>query len=261
MNYLNHFGLLEVPYDKKSSDAFYFQSKSAKEAAARLSIIEQHGGNFHLYGGYGTGKTSLLNHLYRNSLSDNETVYIDFVTLKSYGILYQIAQGLSIDPAFRKIKLYGQIMEKLRCAKKRPAIIIDDACKLSDDSLEDIRLLTSCDFDQQAPFSLILSSGPALTSVLSQHPALKQRISLFYHLLPFDKTETKEYLYKRFVAAGGKTYPFNEEAQSAIFDFSGGIARLINKMASLTLITAAARQTNFIDAQICRCVINELNQY
>lgn len=254
MSYLNFFGLKANPFDKNSDGDFLYTSKSITRANARLDIILQTGGILHLYGEYGCGKTALLHNLSKNLPAKTPSVYLDYVKVGAYGLLFFLAKELMIYPSYSKVKLVCQIKEHLVALTEKPVIIIDEAQELAIDTLSDIRMLASQDFDSHMPFVLILSSHPSFIPKLNQSIALKQRINLFCHLMPFTKEETGLYLQKRMHAAGCKHFPFQQDALDIIFSYSNGIARKINQIASICLITAASMGCAIIDHKISDAV-------
>lgn len=159
MSYLTYFGLVAAPYDKNSSGNYNFISKSANECLARLNMLECCGGIFHLYGQYGTGKSSILNLWAKNQHNTRDICYINFVTMRPAALLYQIAKEFGLTLPTSKIKLYNQLRNFFSSVTKKPIIIIDDACKMTTETIFDLRLLTADSFDEQACFLLILSSG------------------------------------------------------------------------------------------------------
>jgi hypothetical protein len=135
----------------------------------------------------------------------------------------------------------------------RKDTVIDEAHKLPDPSLEDIRLLTITDFDRKTPFVLLLAGQPALDDRLADptHYALDQRITTVARLNPLSDDETRQYILTRLNAAGaGKKQPvFEDTAMDAIFEASGGVPRRINTLATSALIVAAARKQRLVCAQ------------
>jgi type II secretory pathway predicted ATPase ExeA len=131
-------------------------------------------------------------------------------------------------------------------------LVLDEAHKLPDDTLEDIRLLTIGDFDRQSPFLLLLAGRVRLDERLAEptHHALDQRITTIARLEPLSHDETRQYIELRLAAAGAEGRPvFETGALDAIFDASDGVPRQINNAATGALIVAAARNRRVVSAQ------------
>lgn len=259
MDYTHFFHLKTDPFNKQSCGSFSFESKSYREAIQRMEHIVQNGGIFYLCAEYGIGKSSLLYRFSQNLAPKIKYVYLDYVKVGAYGILYQIAKGLFLIPGCSKIKVACALKDYFIKTQDKPVIIIDEAQDLNNDTLEDIRMLTSQYFDTDVPFTLIFSGHPSFSNVLNNHQALKQRINFSYQLLPFSASETASYLNQRMTAAGCNNYPFDKEAEHTIFEYSKGIARKINKLATLSLIIAAGAASAIIDRRICESAIMEMS--
>lgn len=260
MNYLHFFQFKTAPFDKKSDGGFSFQSKVFTQAKERLEIIRQSGGIFCLYGEYGTGKSALLYQWAASLPHQVSYVYLDYVKASSYGILFLINRGFCLPQSYSKVKLVCALKDYFKSAAEKPIIIIDEAHELANETLDDIRMLTSQDFDTDSSFVLIFSAHTSFFTKLSRHQALKQRINLSYELIPFSRQECSAYLKQRIKAAGCNHFPFTLPAEDKIFEYSAGIARKINKIATLSLMVAASSALNMIDERVCESVIIELSK-
>jgi type II secretory pathway predicted ATPase ExeA len=137
-------------------------------------------------------------------------------------------------------------------ADERPhLLVLDEAHKMPDDTLEDVRLLTIADFDRQSPFLLLLAGQLALDDRLADptHHALDQRVTTVARLAPLSPDETTEYLRVRLRAAGVDQPVFEPGAGDAIYDATSGVPRAINNVATAALIVAAARGRRVVTAQ------------
>ena len=74
-------------------------------------------------------------------------------------------------------------------------------------------------------------------------------------LSPLDRSQTEMYLRQHLSAAGTDRDIFSEKALDAIYAYSGGIARLINKAATHCLIYGAQSQKPIIDDHMVSLVI------
>src|SRR5690606_20827585 len=112
----------------------------------------------------------------------------------------------------------------------RVVLIIDEAQNLSNDALEQVRLLTNLETPTQKLLQIILLGQPELRDVLGQ-PELRQlaqRITARYHLTPLSADETEAYVRHRLNVAGCSRFPFTRLALRRLHQHSGGVPRLIN---------------------------------
>src|SRR5207237_6362727 len=83
-------------------------------------------------------------------------------------------------------------------------LIIDEAQDLSDELLEQVRLLSNLETDHQKLLQIVLMGQPELREKLAQPKLrqLRQRITVRYHLRPLDLNETASYINHRLELAG-----------------------------------------------------------
>jgi general secretion pathway protein A len=142
-------------------------------------------------------------------------------------------------------------------------LIVDEAHLLSEELLEEIRLLSNLETYDDKLLHIVLVGQPELDEKLDSKGLrqLKQRIALRTHLDPLNFEETKRYIEHRLdVASLGSSRDslFGAKAVAMVYRFSRGFPRLINTICENTLITAYARQTSTITPEIVRTVAREL---
>ena len=139
----------------------------------------------------------------------------------------------------------------------KPIVIVDEPHLLDRDMLEEVRFLLNVQMDSMSPMTLILSGQSELWDrlKLQSFAAIRQRIDMVCRLSPYDRAQTEIYLKKHLSAAGTEREIFSEAAIDAIYTYSGGIARLINKAATNCLIYGAQSQKSIIDDHMVKQVI------
>jgi len=130
-----------------------------------------------------------------------------------------------------------------------PVIIIDEAHLLSAGMLEEMRFLLNNSMDSQNIMALVVVGQNELRAKLSKETfePITQRIDFRFMLVPFDRAQTQDYICAHMRYAGESRDIFTPSAVDAIFDFSGGIARKINKACSMSLLYAAQNSMRTID--------------
>jgi general secretion pathway protein A len=132
---------------------------------------------------------------------------------------------------------------------------------LSDELLEQVRLLSNLETDHQKLMQIVLMGQPELREKLQQPKLrqLRQRITVRYHLRPLDLVETADYINHRLSQAGANGAPrFDEGAIKLIYKYSGGIPRLINAVCDKTLLAGFVMQTGLITRKLVDLAIEEL---
>ena len=119
------------------------------------------------------------------------------------------------------------------------ALFIDEAQDMSDDLLEQVRLLSNLETDEQKLLQIVLIGQPELRGRLNrkQLRQLRQRITVRYHLGPINRQETTNYIQHRLLIAGSNGRPtFSRPAYWSIHRYARGVPRLINAVCDKALL-------------------------
>jgi general secretion pathway protein A len=256
--YCKHFGLKELPFNMTPNPRFVYKNAVAEEVLSKLRYgIEAKKGFFVLTGEAGTGKTTLLRLLMRSFPDTVAYAYIFNPRLKFSALLRALLNDLGIpateaDKASMLEQLNGYLLEQ----HKRGHIvtcILDEAQGLSDEVLEELRLLGNLETDSEKLIQIILVGQPELERRLDQAKLrqLKQRISHRHVLNPLQAHEVGPYLAARLNQAGYKGGQlFNPTAVERISYYSRGIPRLINSICDNALIRACRIGTHEITVEL-----------
>ena len=130
---------------------------------------------------------------------------------------------------------------------------------LDGDALTDLRLLISSALDVGPPLKILLAGQDSLRGVLrrSRHADLLNRVSVRYQLKPLTCEQTLQYLDFQMTGAGGDAKVFDESVKTLIHDFTGGIPRQINSLATACLLQAVARNAARIDERLFQAAAGE----
>ncbi len=142
------------------------------------------------------------------------------------------------------------------------ALLIDEAQSLSDELLEELRMLTNIETHSEKLLTLILVGQPQLADRLNDERLgqLKQRVELRCTLTPFDLPETSAYIWTRIRTAGGDGVKlFSRDALAVIHERSRGIPRSISVICENALISAFADNQCSVTQRLVREVCDELD--
>jgi general secretion pathway protein A len=162
-------------------------------------------------------------------------------------------------PRRGKERLFQQILEKARQLEGTLVLILDEAHLMDGDALTDIRLLISSALDDAPPLKVVLAGQEPLRQTLRQslHADLLNRISVRFHLAPLSKEQTASYIDFQLLQAGGSEKLFDPAAKNLIHDYSGGIPRQINNLATACLLQAAAQNATRISEAMLQQTLSE----
>jgi general secretion pathway protein A len=141
-------------------------------------------------------------------------------------------------------------------------VIIDEAQNLSTEALEEVRMISNLETEQEKLVQLILLGQPELRDKirLPSMEQLRQRISVQYHLEPLSQEETSVYIQHRLrVASPTEPLRFKSRAMAEVYRHSGGVPRLINNLCDNALLTLYTRQQRVVTPRIVREAARDLN--
>jgi general secretion pathway protein A len=224
-----------------------------QEGLARLNHLVEHATLGLVTGPTGVGKSALLKRfLHELSRQRYETVYCHFTHLNATGLLRTIITQLGEHPRRGKERLFAQILEHASRTECTLLLIVDEAHLLDGEALTDLRLLVSSAIDSAPPLKILLVGQETLRATLkqAQHQALLNRIHVHCRLKPFSKEQTGRYLDIQMKQAGGPEDVFDTAVKGLIHEFTGGLPRAINHLATACLLQATARNLQRIDETV-----------
>ena len=247
---------------------FVYLSERHREALGHLLFGLAEGGGFvQITGEVGTGKTTICRTLLCQ-LPDNVDVALIFnPKLTVPELLQSICEELRVElpddmtstKAFVD-RLYRYLLDA-NAEGRRTVLIIDEAQNLSSEVLEQIRLLTNLETNDNKLLQIFLIGQPELRAVLGRNDLrqLAQRITARYHLEPLTRTETSQYIAHRLSVAGCLHKVFTDAALRKVFKLTGGIPRLVNSLCDRALLGAFATSCERVDARIIARANRELH--
>jgi general secretion pathway protein A len=268
--YEQFYGLNRSPFELSPDPHFFFPTASHNEALAILRYgVLRRKGFVVVTGEVGTGKTLLLRYL------------LDFMVRTDVSFALVCNPRLSVSDFFSYVltdlrlpmaghtkgemltSLNDHLLVRSSRRESATAIIVDEAHLLTWELMEEIRLLTNLETSQNKLVQMVLVGQPELDQRLDSPELrqLKQRISFRCQLKPLTFAELHGYIHRRLQQAGAiskaKTI-FSEESIAAIYEFSGGIPRIVNNICENSLVSGYGKQMTEISAEIVREVASDL---
>ena len=266
--YLDYYGLTEPPFDITPNPRFLFYSPKHREAFNHLLYgIRERKGFIQLTGEVGAGKTTICRSMLEQLGPNWETALILNPLLDAEGLVKSIAmefglniRGLELD----RLEILAMLNEFLLglVEKKRDAVlIIDEAQDLSDELLEQVRLLSNLETYERKLLQIVLMGQPELRERLND-PKLKnlrQRITVRYHLRSLQFGEIGRYIQHRLAVAGSKGPPyFTTPALWRIHRYSQGVPRVVNAVCDKCCLAGFVQQKETINFRMAGLAIAEL---
>src|ERR1700746_220797 len=253
--YKEFFGLRANPFNVNPDPRYLFLTRHTEEALACLTYgIQSRKGFVLLSGEVGTGKTTLINKLLEwLRLQQGATAFLFNSRMNVPQFLdYMMADfGIACDSRSKSqilLRLYNWLLDRYR-AGETAVLIVDEAQNLSDEVLEEIRMLTNLETFTEKLLQIVLVGQPELEQKLKQPQLrqLRQRLTLRAKTHALTLEETKAYVQQRLRIAGSNGQQiFEPEALEAIHRYSSGIPRVINLLCEHCLVSSFVDQQKVI---------------
>ncbi|HIJ87909.1 MAG TPA: AAA family ATPase [Desulfuromonadales bacterium] len=265
--YTKYFGFNEKPFTLTPNPRFIYLSKNHKEAFAHLLYgINNHYGFIELIGEVGTGKTTVLRTLLNQLQEDSyRTALIVNPCLTGVELLKSISQefGLTVHSEFVNDHLVAinNFLLAETSKGRTVVLVIDESQNLDPVVLEQIRLISNLETENDKLIQIVLAGQPELGALL-QRPELRQlnqRIAVRYRLKSMDMHETRAYIRHRMEVAGETGgVSFSRVATRLIYLSTRGIPRMINILCDRALLIAYGDEKRRISAGVVIRAITEL---
>lgn len=258
--FLHHFQFVSQPFAERVSAEALWQDDRMQQGLARLRYLAEEATVGLITGASGVGKSALLKRfLHELPRPRWQPVYLHLTHLPAAGLLKLLVGQLGEVPRRGKDRLFEQILHKARQAEGGLLVVFDEAHLLDAEALTDLRLLVSSALDDAPPLKLVLAGQEPLRQTLkrSLHADLLNRIPVRFHLNPLTKEQTTSYIDFQLKQAGGSEKLFDSTVKQTVHDYSGGVPRQINNLATACLLQAAAQKAPRVSEAILHQTLSE----
>jgi type II secretory pathway predicted ATPase ExeA len=267
--YLDFYGLRESAFELTPDPRFLYLTAAHREALANLKYgLSTSKPVTMLTGEAGTGKTTLI----RTALGSEacgrvRCMHITNPQLTRSEFIETLARGFSMSAAAATSKaalldeLERLLIERRNCGEVM-ALVVDEAQRMSDDLLEEVRLLANIETSTTKLLPLVLAGQPELADRLNESSLrqLKQRVALRCDLPALTLAETAAYIAFRIRTAGGEAARlFTREAVTLIHESSRGIPRVVSVICDNALLSGFALGRKPISSDVVSEVIRDFD--
>lgn len=264
--YKAFYSLKSKPFEITPDPMFLWLGGKYKEAlfTLRYGILENKGFLL-LTGDAGTGKTTLINALTESLdrtvlwavLSDPNLPRLDFYNAiaKGFGITKELTSKVQF------LIQFSNFLHKAEEEKKKVLLLIDNCHQLSQELLEELRLLSNIEKADAKLINIFFVGQREFLDMLAQQTnrAVRQRLALKVDLTSLTALETDSYIRHRLKIAGSEERLFSDKAMHSIFRYCQGNPRKINTICDQSLTIGALQQRRPIDHKNIEECVRSLN--
>ncbi|MFH1244918.1 MAG: AAA family ATPase [Candidatus Omnitrophota bacterium] len=264
--YKKFYNFTDKPFNLTPNSKFFYSSEKHKEALNCLLLaIADRNGFVVITGEIGSGKTTVCRALLNMLDERTRAVLILNTYLNRKELLIAILDDLKIEYKSKTktalLSALNRYLLEQAAAGTNVVLLIDEAQNLTPAVLEEVRMLSNLETEEDKLIQIVLMGQPELRKKLA-HPRLeqfRQRVVLHYHLGPLTYEETREYVKHRLIKAGNAGADiFSPQAVEKIYEYSRGIPRLINLACHNALISGVVYETRLISGEIAAETVKEL---
>lgn len=271
MGYFKVLGFEKEPFSTSPDPEFFYLSKEHETALTNILIeLRLKRGMSVILGDVGTGKTTLsrkliqelkqrddfMFHIILDPSFDNEFLFITSL-IRNFEIDTGNNPSLTILDLREALERF--LFQKGVSEAKTVTLIIDEAQKLNETSLEVLRILLNYETNEFKLLQLVLLGQLELYTKIMNIPNFFDRISFKYTLNPLDYNETKDMIAFRIRQAGYKANMqlFLDDAIREIYQYSRGYPRQITMLCHRALKFLVLKNKFVVDAAFIRELIDE----
>lgn len=272
MSYYKILGFDTEPFSTSPDPDFFYLTRAHESALTNVLIeLRLKRGLSVVLGDVGTGKTTLsrkliqelrkredfIFHIILDPSFDDEQVFMrSLMSNFDFGLNSMSVPSTVFDS---RVALERFLFQKGMTENKTVTLIIDEAQKLTDSSLETLRVLLNYETNEFKLLQLVLLGQLELYSKILAIPNFFDRISFKYTLNPLDQEETREMIEFRVRQAGyrPRLCLFLDDAIAQIYQYSKGYPRQITMVCHKALKRLVMNNKCVIDADLVREVIDD----
>ncbi len=269
MSYFKILGFDKEPFSTSPDPDFFYLAKDHETALVNTLIeLRLRRGLTVVLGDIGTGKTTLsrkliqelreredfIFHIILDPFFENQTEFLYYLISS-----FEIPFSTNLTTLTLKESLEKFLFQKGVIENKIVVLIIDEAQKLSDFTLEMLRILLNYETNEFKLLQLVLLGQLELHTKIMSIPNFFDRISFKYTLNPLSFEETKDMIEFRIRQAGYKARMrlFLDEAVEEIYGYTKGYPRRITMLCHRALKELVMRNKVVVDRKLIRGIVEE----
>jgi len=259
------YGSIDPPFSLAPDPRFFYEGDSHRPVldALRHTILENHSFTI-ATGDHGSGKTMVCrtfvdrldSRMFCSYLATPPTSFATLLQamLVDFGVVSGDAAAagrLSEQSPHGLLGVLHDFLLSIITVGARAVLIVDEAHHISEELLDQIRLLSNLEHEDAKLLPIILVGRPELFERFGDEEALslEHRVSRRVELSALTRPELERYIEHRLAVSQPRVpVRFHGRAVDAVHAFTGGVPRLVNQLCAQTLAIAAEQRSDVIAA-------------
>ena len=264
--YYPHFGLKEPPFKITPNTDFFFKGGNRGAILDALVYAIKNGeGIIKVVGEVGSGKTMICRMLQKILPETIESIYLAIPSVEPEHVLHAIAFELQLKlpknaDRLKVMQLLQAYLLKRHAEGRQVVIFVEEAQAMPIATLEEIRLLSNLETNQDKLLQIVLFGQPELDINLNELDIrqLRDRITHSFTLGPLEPKDIGEYLIFRLRAAGYfGPHLFSDAAIKKLAKATDGLVRRVNILADKSLLAAFAENVYQVTPKHIKAAIQD----
>ncbi|MEI6239358.1 MAG: AAA family ATPase [Planctomycetia bacterium] len=242
-----------APFDGTLEPATFYAGAPEEEALARLEWLVDEQQRFALVvGAEGCGKSHLCTTAVRRLGGRGaEAALLSLGGLSPGDWIEMLLERLPLDAASRAepLRPWQKLENRLRentLMERTTVLVFDDVDRAPDDAVDGIARLLGAAEPRFARLAVVATATPVGAAALPV--GLRDRAAVRVELDPWDARDVEGFLARALARVGGRDDIFTPEATATLARFTGGVPRMVARLAHLALVAAAGDHLERVDA-------------
>lgn len=262
MMYEAFYELSSTPFTRGIPIDCLYMSPELTEVLNRLNYVAERQLFAVVTGDCGTGKTTILRKFSQELDKDRyKFLYLSDSKLTPRNFYRTLLEQMGFQARYHrgdaKRQLHGEIEIMKAVQKIQPVCVCDECHLMNREMLEEIRFLLNVRLDSVSPMGLILVGQTELWQKLQlqAYTAIRQRLDIQSVLNHYDRAQTGAYIEHQMNYAGSAGRIFTDAAMDAIYRYSAGTARVIDKVCTSLLLYGSQSRKCLLDDHAVKLVL------